>query len=325
MVSMYSFEDLAQHLKDKHGLAMDQNQIQSLRNIGYYHGYKGYRFIRKSTNRIEFENFSQVVALNNFDMELKSLFYPLLMNLETALKNRVLEATLLECQTESLSIIYQKGLTRYKECSTSSDSYRKEFKRRMDLEIQITKALTRDYMAGKAVATHFYNSDRDIPIWAAFESLTLGEFGSFFACCNKNIRMAVSKQLCLPTNLDSDGLLLKEIIFCLKDLRNAIAHNGIVFDTRFTTAKINKTIPKLLEDALQITQIDFNYIVAYLALLCYMMKAIGEKPKGITNKINEYKKFSDMLKRLPKNTSMKILGSQDKKITDALTNFINQT
>lgn len=118
---------------------------------------------------------------------------------------------------------------------------------------------------------------------------------------------------------------MKEIIFCLKDLRNAIAHNGIVFDTRFTTAKINKTIPKLLEDALQITQIDFNYIVAYLALLCYMMKAIGEKPKGITSKINEYKKFSDMLKWLPKNTSMKILGSQDKKITDALTNFINQT
>ena len=195
----------------------------------------------------------------------------------------------------------------------------------MDLEVQITKVLVRDYMAGKAAVSHFYNADREVPLWAAFECLSLGEFGSFFACCNKKIRMEISKQLGFPTNLDSDGLLLKEIIFCLKDLRNAIAHNGIIFDTRFATTKINKIISQLLENTLQITKIDFNYIVAYLALICYMLKATGEKPKSIESKINEYKKFGEMLKRLPPNTNMKILGSQEKKATESLINFLKQT
>lgn len=316
---MYSLEDLAQHLKEQHGLSVDQNQMQSLRNIGYYHGYKGYRFIRKANNRIEFTNFSQVVALNNFAMELKGLFYPHLMRLENALKNWVLEATLAECQCHNLNGIYQKGLTSYKEYPAGSKNYQKEFKRKMDLEMKITNALTRDYMLGKAIETHFFNADRDIPIWAAFESLTLGEFGSFFACCNKNIRITVSKRLNLPTKLDGDGLLLKEIIFCLKDLRNAIAHNGIIFDTRFATTKPSKNISNLIAENLQVTSVDFNYISSYIALMVYTLKAIGEKPKSM---VNEYKKFKFMLEKLPPNTSMKILGSQDKKITSALEKIV---
>ena len=50
---MYSLQDLSEHLKTKHGLPVQENQIQDLRNIGYYHGYKGYRFIRKSNNPIK--------------------------------------------------------------------------------------------------------------------------------------------------------------------------------------------------------------------------------------------------------------------------------
>ena len=69
---------------------MKPNQTQQLRNLGYYHGYKGYRFIKNPSHKIAFTNFDQVIAINEFDMQLKSLFYPKVMFIETALKNYVI-------------------------------------------------------------------------------------------------------------------------------------------------------------------------------------------------------------------------------------------
>ena len=50
--------------------------------------------------------------------------------------------------------------------------------------------------------------------------------------------MYTSATLHLPSNLDADGKITEYIIYALKDLRNAVAHNNIIFDTRF----INLTI-----------------------------------------------------------------------------------
>lgn len=318
---MYSLQDLSEHLKNSHNLPVQENQIQDLRNIGYYHGYKGYRFIRKAGNLINFTAFGQIVDLNNFDMQLKGLFYPNLMFIENALKSYVLEATLAECQSEKLNDVYKTGLTYYKQFHAGTPDYKKEFKRRMELEMKISNALVRDYMADKAIETHFYNKDKEIPIWAAFESLTLGEFGTFFACSNKNIRNAVSSNLNLPTNLNSDGFLLKDIIFTLKDLRNSIAHNGIIFDTRFATSKVSNRIKRLIENELKLTQIDFNYITSYIALIVFLLKQMGENRKA-KSFINEYKKLQNMLKRLPSNTSIKVFGSQDSAVVSAMLSYL---
>ncbi len=319
---MYSLNDLAVHLKNKHNLPVQNNQIQDLRNIGYYHGYKGYRFIRKAGNLINFTAFGQIVDLNNFDMQLKGLFYPNLMFIENALKSYVLEATLAECQSEKLNDVYKKGLTYYSEFSAGTPPYKKEFKRRMELEMKISNALIRDYMADKAIEVHFYNQDKEIPIWAAFESLTLGEFGTFFACSNKTIRNNVSSLLNLPTNLNSDSFLLKEIIFSLKDLRNSIAHNGIIFDTRFATSKVPNRIKRLIENEMKLNQIDFNYIVSYIALIVFLLKQMGENRRA-KSFINEYLKLQNMLKRLPANTSIKIFGSQDAAVVAAMLKYVS--
>ncbi len=319
---MYSLNDLAVHLKNKHNLPVQSNQIQDLRNIGYYHGYKGYRFIRKAGNLINFTAFGQIVDLNNFDMQIKGLFYPNLMFIENALKSYVLEATLAECQSEKLNDVYKKGLTYYSEFSAGTPPYKKEFKRRMELEMKISNALIRDYMADKAIEAHFYNQDKEIPIWAAFESLTLGEFGTFFACSNKTIRNNVSSLLNLPTNLNSDSFLLKEIIFSLKDLRNSIAHNGIIFDTRFATSKVPNRIKRLIENEMKLNQIDFNYIVSYIALIVFLLKQMGENRRA-KSFINEYVKLQNMLKRLPANTSIKIFGSQDAAVVTAMLKYVS--
>lgn len=315
---MYSLQDLSEHLKNKHNLPVQDNQIQDLRNIGYYHGYKGYRFIRKSNNPIKFTAFSQIVSLNNFDMQLKGLIYPSLMFIENALKSHVLEATLAEVQSERLSVIYKEALTYYKdEFQQGSNNYKKEFKKRMDLEMKINSSLTRDYMLGKDFVNHFYNQDRDIPIWAAFESLTLGEFGTFYSCANKKIREAVSKQLNLPKNFDDDGFLLADIIFALKDLRNAIAHNGIIFDTRFATQKVPERIKKMLEQELNIKNLDFNYIVSYIALIIFLLNRM-EESKRCKSLVREFLTLQEMLNKMPLGTKMQVKGAEFETVINGL-------
>lgn len=320
---MYSLQDLSEHLKEKHNLPVQENQIQDLRNIGYYHGYKGYRFIRKSNNPIEFTAFSQIVSLNNFDMQLKGLLYPSLMFIENALKSYVLEATLAECQSEKLNDVYKLALTYYKEnFQYGSNNYKKEFKKRMDLEMKINSSLSRDYMLGKDFVNHFYNQDRDIPIWAAFESLTLGEFGNFYSCANKKIREDVSKQLTLPKNFDDDGFLLADIIFALKDLRNAIAHNGIIFDTRFATQKVHDRIKRMLEQELNIKTLDFNYIVSYVALIIFLLNRM-EESRRCKSLVQQFIKLHEMLNKLPVETLLQIKGTFYEQVIKSFGDLLN--
>lgn len=49
----------------------------------------------------------------------------------------------------------------------------------MLLKSKINSALIRDYGNNKKTVNHFFDADKSIPIWAIFESLTLGEFGTF--------------------------------------------------------------------------------------------------------------------------------------------------
>ncbi len=328
---MQNFQGLIHHLKDRHNLIVDKNQERDLQNIGYYHGYKGYRFIKHSSNPIKFTSFGQIVTLNRFDMRLKSIIYPRLMFLETALKSYVIEAVLADSGTENLSEVYKKSLTYYKEFKPSeSDTkgrtrYKQEFKKRMDLEMKINSALIRDYMQGREIENHFFDNDRDIPLWAAFESLTLGEFGTFFSCCNMNIKNILSNQLQLRKSLNADGGLLTDIIFCLKNLRNAIAHNGVIFDTRFATSKVEDRIKQLLEEEIGISNFDFSYIVSYIALIVYILKSLNEA-KDCTSFINEYEKSVEMISsNFSKDIYFKIVGTQEKTILEKLREFAKNT
>ena len=69
---MLSINQLMKYLRNHHQITVKSNQAQFLRNIGYYHGYKGYRFIRNPNHRIPFSSLDEVIALNKFDMQLKT-------------------------------------------------------------------------------------------------------------------------------------------------------------------------------------------------------------------------------------------------------------
>ena len=60
----------------------------------------------------------------------------------------------------------------------------------------------------------------------------------------KTVRIKISKSVGIKSSVDSNGEMIENIVFALKDLRNAIAHNNTIFDTRFKSNKINGVISK---------------------------------------------------------------------------------
>ena len=58
-----NIDDLMKHLRDKHNISISgSSQKRELRNIGYFHGYKGYRFIKNNPARISFTNFDEILT-----------------------------------------------------------------------------------------------------------------------------------------------------------------------------------------------------------------------------------------------------------------------
>ena len=76
-------------------------QKKELRFMGYFHGYKGYRYYRSSNSLFSFKDFDELQLIYKFDMKLKTLLYPQIMFLETALKNFALEIILEEANDKN--------------------------------------------------------------------------------------------------------------------------------------------------------------------------------------------------------------------------------
>ncbi len=112
-----------------------------LKNVGYYHGYKGYRFIGNSHSRISLDDFDQLMAVYQFDMDLKALIYPEIMFIETALKNYVLEAVLSDAQSNVFDDIYAKSMTSYREHQSTNRKYTDALKRRLRSRDEINRIL----------------------------------------------------------------------------------------------------------------------------------------------------------------------------------------
>lgn len=63
--------------------------------------------------------------------------------------------------------------------------------------------------------------------------LTMGDFGHLLSCLTKDMRKKISRKIGINLSCDTNCTLVYKYVYALKDLRNAIAHNDVVYDTRF--------------------------------------------------------------------------------------------
>ncbi|MEG1878791.1 MAG: Abi family protein [Pseudoflavonifractor sp.] len=277
-----NIDGLMRHLRGNGIAIAGSTQKRQLMNTGYFHGYKGYRFFKTATNRLPFISYEEVYATVQYDAKLKALFYDKIMFVETAIKNIVLECVLNQANSENIQEMCDKVVSSYKNAppGATEEEKKKLQQRKLNLQSTIQAYLSRAYKSGNPKITHFYNnmSYSGVPIWALFEIMTMGDFGFLLSSFTKETRAIISRKIGINVSGDTNLVLVYKYLYTLKDLRNAIAHNAVIFDTRFRNIDPDGAMRQCLCQAFHLPYVNFKTLGDYLILVCYYLKLL-EVPK----------------------------------------------
>lgn len=296
-MSYKTTDGLMRHLRNN-GIAISgSSQKRLLRNTGYFHGYKGYRFFKSAQNRLPFVSYDEIFATIQYDSAMKALFYGKMMYIETAVKNIALESILDNAKSESIQSMYDKVVSSY---NNAPANYTPEQRRRLqqsklNLQNSIQSSLANAYKKDNPKITHFYNNVgySGVPIWALFEIMTMGDLGYLLSCLTYKVRDDISKRLGINISSDTNRQLIYKYIYTLKDLRNAIAHNSVVFDTRFRNIDPSNAMKQCLKIEIGLPYVNFKTIGDYVILMCYYMKLLKVSKTEIKAFIREFENITE--------------------------------
>ena len=101
----------------------------------------------------------------------------------------------------------------------------------------------------------------------------LSDVATFFKCLNSSVRKDILKVLnMLDTSIDTNLEVLHAAIMTIKAMRNAVAHNEIVFDARFKDRDINQVLKLWVEKETNIKNITLHTLVDYVIVMCTLLK-----------------------------------------------------
>jgi abortive infection bacteriophage resistance protein len=312
------------HLRSEHGISISGSKNKKeLLNMGYYHGFKGYRFIGQSQNKIAYSHFDEVVAVYQFDANLKAILYPNIMLIETAIKNYTLDS-LIGIGPVDLDHIFSYLMNDYRKHPVGSRKYRDKLKNRLQLKNKINEAISYNYSDQKAVIQHFFHNNKPIPLWAIFEVINLGEFGFFLQCLNEDTRVAIAIDIKVhSTSHNQNGRIVEDIIFLIKELRNAVAHNSVVFDCRFRKINPPSRLKEYLQSETGVSNIKFDNIIDYFIVLILLLKKLGISKTELRKIIKSFSAESERLRKaIPVPVHTSIMGSDLRNKTEGLLRYV---
>ncbi len=318
-----SINALMSYMRDIKGIQISGSlQKRKLRYIGYFHGYKGYRYCNSPNALLPYTSFNELQSVYDFDMQIKALFYPQIMFLETTIKNYALEEIINQTKSKRFADAYTLLMNDYKSYRVGTPQYKTAISKRMAVRNKVYGNISRDYGKNNIIV-HYYDKDEPVPIWAIIEILSLGEFGNLYACLNINTRQAIASSIGINRAVDNDGRMIEKIVFCLKDLRNAIAHNNTIFDTRFKTGSINKRISLYISSETGILNIDFNSMVDYVILVSFMLRILKRNKSDILSFIQQFENaYETLRKNVPTTIYSRIIFTDTKTKLQALKKFL---
>ena len=300
-MSYKTTDALMRHLRDSGITINGGKQKRQLINTGYFHGYKGYRFFGSAQSRLPFVSYDEVYATIQYDSKLKALLYGKMMYIETAVKNIALESILVNANSESIQDMYDKVVSGYNNAPAiaTTEKKRKMQQNKLNLQNTIQSSLAYAYKKNNPKITHFYNNVgySDVPVWALFEIMTMGDLGYLLSCLIYDVRDDISKRLGINVSCDTDRQLIYKYIYTLKDLRNAIAHNAVVFDTRFRNIDPNSAMKQCLKLEVGLPYVNFKTIGDYIILMCYYTKLLKVSKTEIKAFIREFEKITDIYRQ----------------------------
>ena len=289
-----NIDGLMRHLRNNGISISGSKQKRQLVNTGYFHGYKGYRFFKTSSRRLPFTTYEEVYATIQYDTRLKSLFYDKIMFIETAVKNIALECILNKAKSECIQDMYDTVVCNYHNAPAGAD--RKKLQQdKLHLQSTIQSSLSRAYKANNPIITHFYNnlSYNGVPIWSLFEIMTMGDFGFLLSCLTIDTRDIISRRIGINVAADTNRQLVYKYIYTLKDLRNAIAHNAVIFDTRFNKIEPTAAMRQCLMQEIGLPYVNFKTLGDYLILVCYYLKLLQLSKTELKSFIREFERITN--------------------------------
>lgn len=219
------------------------------------------------------------------------------MYIETAMKNIALESILVNANSESIQDMYDKVVSGYKNApaSATTDQKKKMQQDKLNLQNTIQSSLAHAYKKNNPKVTHFYNNVgySDVPVWALFEIMTMGNLGYLLSCLTYDVRNDISKRLGLNVSCDTERQLIYKYIYTLKDLRNAIAHNAVIYDTRFRNFDPSNAMRQCLKIEVNLPYVNFKTIGDYIILMCYYMKLLKVSKTEIKTFIRKFERITD--------------------------------
>lgn len=292
-------DGLMRHLRDN-GIAISGSaRKRQLLNTGYFHGYKGYRFFKDARNRLPFASYDEVYATIQYDSALKTLFYGKIMFIETAVKNITLERILVNAHSANISDMLDRVVSSYNNAPVgfSVDQKRKLQQNKLNLQNSIQTSLANAYRKNNPKITHFYdNGYSEVPIWALFEIMMMGDFGYLLSCLTYDVRDDISRHLGLNISCDTDRQLIYKYIYAFKDLRNAIAHNAVVFDTRFRNFDPSRAMKQCLKIEMRLPYVNFETVGDYVLLMGYYLKLLHMPKTELKTFVREFERLTENYK-----------------------------
>lgn len=310
-----SADGLMRHIRNNHNIEIGgSSEKQELLNMGYYHGYKASRFIKERDSKLNFKTFHEIKSVYEFDLQVKTIFYPMLIRIESSFKNRLIDC-LVPSENTDIEYIFNEKLGDYKSKSVEDKDYKKYLNKKLNLRTKIDDSIAYNYSKGHPCIQHFFHSSKPVPIWAYFEIVTLGEFGNFLSCINKPDRIKYAESLGLHhTGMNQNGRMVENIIFCLTGLRNATMHNSMIFDCRFNNYNFSNQLRSYLSFVTSIKNMDFNAITDFLILLVVLMKKQNTTKTVLNRIIREYDSSREYLyNNVPSDVYFSIMGSDAKR------------
>lgn len=319
-----SINSLMRYMRDEKNINITgSHQKKQLMNIGYFHGFKGYRFVKNPNNTLSYNNFDELMSVYNFDMNVKSILYPYIMSIETAFKSHAIE-TCIELCSNDFTEIYETLLNKHLQYEADSKKYKDALKLKLKLRNiiynTISDAYNREGMEHKnRMISHYQHQGKQVPIWAIFEILSLGQFGIFLQVMRDDTSQRLAKNLNIYyNNIDQNGRLPESIVFFLTDLRNAIAHNSIVFDCRFMKSNPAKQIKFFISKETGI-DCEFEYLNDYIVMIAAILLKLGYSKTDVKRLVRNYFLCVENLrKEVPIEIYNKILGTETKNIVNKL-------
>jgi abortive infection bacteriophage resistance protein len=283
---------LMRRLRNKGVRISGSHSKNDLLNYGYFHAYKGYRFVRNNVS-LPISNFEEIVALVDFDNDVKSLLFPYLSFIETAVKNRAVTEIQLFCGSVDVNSAFLSAFNRF-QAIPAGPMRAEEMRERLTLETKIYESIKRELKINPII-DHFVNNSEPIPLYAVAEIIDFGTLGLMLRCSNNTIRNSLSEDVGIPFSRDVNREMLYQIIFTLKDLRNAIAHNSPVFDCRFHKFPLSQPYLSLVETDTGVSHLTMNKITDYLVLIVFLLKHLGCSKTEMKKLVRSFEETYDAL------------------------------